>query len=168
MTLLALIFAAEAVTSTGSASAQALDLKGMNFIDGDTIKTIFAFLGCAVTGLFTYLKMKVSMDKKLSEQEDHLRTKIAEELKAKIVNDPLHVQHQGPYMTVGECKQHRCALEKRIDEIGPAINRIFKKLNENDTRAEDRANLLHRRLDPVIERVAANSAQLELLKGMGK
>ena len=68
------------------------------------------------------------------------------------------------YVTQGQCQQHRCALEKRIDQIGPAINRIFNKLCENDRKSEERTIRLHERLEPVIEKVAANSAVLELLK----
>ena len=93
--IVAILFAAAEVATPGSASAQALDLKGMNFIDGDTIKTIFAFLGMAVTGLFTYLKMKATMDKKLASKEESLRAEIANELRAKILNDPLHVEQSG-------------------------------------------------------------------------
>jgi len=72
------------------------------------------------------------------------------------------------WVTHGECKAHRCALEKRIDELGPALNRIFKKLNENDQRSEDRSLQLHRRLDPVIEKVAANSAKIGMFEELAR
>ena len=83
----------------------------------------------------------------------------------KVSPSPLLTQQQGPFVTVGECKQHRCALEKRIDALGPALNRIFKKLSENDRRGEDRSLQLHRRLDPVVEKVAATAATVEMMKG---
>ena len=84
------------------------------------------------------------------------------------IPQPLNTTHVGPFVTVGECKQHRCALEKRIDALGPALNRIFKKLSENDRRSEDRSLQLHRRLDPVVEKVAATAATVEMMKGQKK
>ncbi len=69
------------------------------------------------------------------------------------------------YVTHAECQQHRCAIEKRIDEIGPALNRIFLKLNENDRRSEGRAVKIHERIGPIAEGLAATAATVEMMKG---
>ena len=77
---------------------------------------------------------------------------------------PFPVQQQGPFVTVGECKQHRCALEKRIDGITPMLEQISRQIQSSSARAEERAVQLHRRLDPVVEKVAANAAGLDYLR----
>ena len=75
------------------------------------------------------------------------------------------------YVTKGECQQHRCAMEKRIEdlgkrlsEIGPALGRLFKKMNEVDEKNEGRVTRLHDRLDPLLEKVAANSEAIAIMK----
>lgn len=68
------------------------------------------------------------------------------------------------FVTTDQCKQHRCALEKRIDEIKPLLKDISEKLSSSSARAEERAVQLHRRLDPIVEKVAANAAELDLIK----
>ena len=86
--------------------------------------------------------------------------------RTKIEPDPLNVNKTEKYITRGECKNYRCALEKRIDEFGPALERIFKKLNENDQKSEARSTQLHRRLDPIIEKTAAHQEAISLIKGV--
>lgn len=78
--------------------------------------------------------------------------------------NPFPVQQQGPFVTTGECKQHRCALEKRIDDMKPLLEQISGQISSSSARAEERAVQLHRRLDPIVEKVAANAAELEFLK----
>ena len=73
------------------------------------------------------------------------------------------VRTVGPFVTCGECKQHRQAIGKRIDTIETSTRTIINKLDEIDTRAEQRSENLHRRLDPIIEKVAANSAKVEMM-----
>lgn len=77
------------------------------------------------------------------------------------IPQPMETQQVGPFVTCGECKQHRAAISKRIDTIETSTRRIINKLDEIDTRAEKRSVDLHRRLDPIIEKVAANSAKVE-------
>ena len=84
--------------------------------------------------------------------------------KTKIENDPLNVDKQDKFVTRGECKNYRCAMQKQIDNVGPALNRIFKKLNENDRKSEERSIQLHRRLDPIAEKTAAHQAEIALIK----
>ena len=80
------------------------------------------------------------------------------------VPQPLETERVGPYVTCGECKQHRAAIGKRIDTIEQSTRTIVNKLDEIDTRAEERAQQTHRRLDPFIEKVAANSEAIENIK----
>lgn len=68
------------------------------------------------------------------------------------------------YVTQLECKNMRCAINKRIDEFGPALNRIFKKLNENDIRSEDRANRIHSRIDPLIDKLSETKGRVDGLE----
>jgi len=68
------------------------------------------------------------------------------------------------FVTQLECRNHRCAMEKRIDELGPALERIFKKLTDNDKRSEERANQMHRRVDPLIEKLSETRGEVSALK----
>lgn len=80
------------------------------------------------------------------------------------IPQPMETQQVGPFVTCGECKQHRAAIGKRIDTIETSTRTIINKLDEIDTRAEARSENLHRRLDPIIEKVAANSAKVEVIE----
>lgn len=79
------------------------------------------------------------------------------------IPQPMETQQVGPFVTCGECKQHRAAIGKRIDSVENSTRTILQKLDEIDTRAEVRSENLHRRLDPIIEKVAANSAQIKMI-----
>ena len=79
------------------------------------------------------------------------------------VPQPLETERVGPYVTCGECKQHRAAIGKRIDGVETTSHAILRKLDEIDTRAETRSENRHRRLDPIIEKVADNSARVDML-----
>ncbi len=80
------------------------------------------------------------------------------------IPQPMETSQVGPFVTCGECKQHRAAIGKRIDTIETSTRTIISKLDEIDTRAEARSENLHRRLDPIIEKVAANSAKVEVIE----
>ena len=80
------------------------------------------------------------------------------------IPQPMETQQVGPFVTCGECKQHRQAIGKRIDTIETSTRTIINKLDEIDTRAEQRSENLHRRLDPIIEKVAANSAKIDVFE----
>ena len=85
-----------------------------------------------------------------------LKSKVGTKIKRPLDSDDTYVTHQ-------ECKEHRCALEKRIDEIGPALNRIFTKLTDIDRSSEERAVKLHERIGPIAERVAADNAKIDTI-----
>ena len=80
------------------------------------------------------------------------------------IPQPMETTKVGPYVTCGECKQHRAAIGKRIDTIEQTSHAILQKLDDIDTRAEKRSFDLHRRLDPIIEKVAANSAKVDMIE----
>ena len=80
------------------------------------------------------------------------------------IPQPLQQEQVGPFVTCGECKQHRAAIGKRIDTIETTSHAILNKLDEIDTRAEKRSVDLHRRLDPIVEKVAANAAKVEVFE----
>ena len=67
------------------------------------------------------------------------------------------------YVTMGECKQHRCAIGEQIAAVGPALNRIFNKLNDIDQRSEQRTVKLHVRIGPIAEPVAADNAKIDTI-----
>lgn len=68
------------------------------------------------------------------------------------------------YVTCEQCRQHRDAIQKRIDDIGPALGRVFKKLDENDKRAEERSIQTHRRLDPLVEEIGRLRGKVEFVE----
>ena len=80
------------------------------------------------------------------------------------IPQPMETTKVGPYVTCGECKQHRAAIGKRIDTIEQSTRTIINKLDEIDTRAETRSENLHRRLDPIVAQVAANSEAVDFIK----
>lgn len=86
-------------------------------------------------------------------------------IKAKIAQKKARpVDSDDRYVTQLECKNCREAINKRIDELGPALNRIFKKLNENDIRSEDRAQRTHSRIDPLIEKLSETKGRVDTLE----
>lgn len=80
------------------------------------------------------------------------------------VPQPLETERVGPYVTCGECKQHRAAIGKRIDGIEATSGAILRKLDEIDTRAEERAQQTHRRLDPFIQELGAVRGKMEIIE----
>ena len=80
------------------------------------------------------------------------------------IPQPMETQQVGPFVTCGECKQHRAAINRRIDTIEQSTRTIINKLDEIDTRAETRSENLHRRLDPIVAQVAANSEAVDFIK----
>ena len=79
------------------------------------------------------------------------------------------------YVTELQCQQHRCALSKRIDDnmamtekIVSWFNRLDKKLEETDDKAEKRSFDIHRRLDPIVEKVGAINAKIDVLDNIIK
>jgi len=126
--------------TAGKMSAEKIALSGgSSIIDPTLITALFAGLALVIGSITTLLYKNF--------RENRERDRFA-----------------AGFVSQCECEQHRIALGKRIDELGPALNRIFNQLRENDKKSEERSMQLHRRIDPVLEKTAANAAELQVIK----
>ena len=80
------------------------------------------------------------------------------------VPQPLETREEPRFVTCDQCAEHRKAINARIDDIGPALGRVFKKLDENDQRSEERAQATHRMLDPFIQELGAVRGKMEIIE----
>ena len=80
------------------------------------------------------------------------------------IPQPLNTTHVGPFVTVGECKQHRCALGERIRTEHEMLQNIMDKLDENDRRDEERAKSTHARIDPLIVEIGSIRGKIEFFE----
>ena len=147
------------------AGAKAAEVSGgMSLISSEFITALLTGIAGIVSTALVYFKMK-------GKQDETQTVKI----KRPVDSDDV-------YITRGECRQHRCAMEKRVDDldkavekrmdelgkrienIGPALGRLFKKLNDVDEKNEGRVTRLHDRLDPLLQKVAANSEAIAIMK----
>lgn len=110
----------------------------------------------AIAGIFgTWLKM---------------RPKIPQPLKTEIAPDPLnvHTEKKPAYVPVAECNRRMCEHAERMTRLEGEVKEsnaaVIKKLDEIDSRAEERAQATHRRLDPMIGQVAANTEAIGNIK----
>lgn len=136
---------------TATASARAAEISGGGALLSPEI----------VTALFSGLAMLIGAvaalvwgNRRISRLRDEIR----------IANSPLAIDKLDKPITRAEYQQFRCEISKRIDAIGPALNRLFAKISEVDTKAEERSIATHRRLDPILEKVASNMSEVELMK----
>ena len=139
------------------ASAKAVEVGGgMSLISSEFITALLTGIAGVVSTALVYFKMKG----KQGEKEETRTVKLKRP-----------VDSEDIYVTRAECRGHRCAMEKRVDDlgkriesIGPALGRLFKKLNDVDEKNESRVTRLHDRLDPVLQKVAANSEAIAMMK----
>lgn len=80
------------------------------------------------------------------------------------IPQPLNTTHVGPFVTVGECKQHRCAIGERIKEEHELLKEIVDTLKRNDERSEARAQATHQRIDPLIEEIGSIRGKMEFFE----
>jgi len=80
------------------------------------------------------------------------------------VEGDVHTEERPRFVTCDQCAEHRKAINARIDDVGPALGRVFKKLDENDKRAEERSIQTHRRLDPLVEELGRLRGKVELVE----
>lgn len=138
---------------------------GMSLIAPEFVTALLTGVAGIVSTALVYFKMK-------GKQNSETQTV---KIKRPVDSDDV-------YVTRGECRQHRCAMEKRVDDldkavekrmddlgkrienIGPALGRLFKKLNDVDEKNEGRVTRLHDRLDPLLQKVAANSEAIAIMK----
>ncbi len=85
---LAIILAAAATVTPGVADS--------GWISGNTLTTILSIL-CGAGGI---VGGKMWGDRSAKKHEDEIRAQIANELRAKIVNDPMHVEQSGYQATM--------------------------------------------------------------------
>lgn len=86
--ILAIILAAAATVTPGVADS--------GWISGNTLTTILSIL-CGAGGI---VGGKMWGDRSAKKHEDEIRAQIANELRAKIVNDPMHVEQSGYQATM--------------------------------------------------------------------
>lgn len=90
--------------------------------------------------------------------------------RTEIAPDPLnvHTEKKPAYVPVAECNRRMCEHAERMTrlegEVKASNAAVIKKLDDIDTRAEERALAAQRRLDPIIGKVAANSEAIENIK----
>ena len=80
------------------------------------------------------------------------------------IPQPLSTTKVGPYVTVGECKQHRCAIGERIREEHDLLKEIVDTLKKNDERSEARAQATHQRIDPLIKEIGSVRGKIEYIE----
>ena len=83
---LGVMIAAAAAAETAVTGAP--EVAGGGWISGDTLTTILSII-CGAGGI---VGGKVWSDRNAKKHEDEIRTQITNELRAKIVNDPMHIE----------------------------------------------------------------------------
>ena len=90
--------------------------------------------------------------------------------KTEISPDPLNVRNQKApvYVTVGECNRRMCEHDQRLAKLDSEIKRsneaVISKLDELDTRNEERSLQTHRRLDPLVEEIGRLRGKVEIIE----
>ena len=157
MTLALLLAAAATVTP---------EVADSGWISGDTLTTILSILCDAGAGIGCG---KMWGDRSTKKREDEIRTQIANELRAKIVNDPLHVSKVQNCVSIGECNRRMKDLNERVTRLegkfDSGIGKIMDKLSAMDRESEQRAVALHRRMDAISEKTSETAGVVEMIKG---
>ena len=72
------------------------------------------------------------------------------------------------FVTVGECNRRMCEHDQRLAKLDTEIKRsneaVISKLDELDTRNEERAQQTHRRIDPLIEELGRVRGKMEFIE----
>ena len=72
------------------------------------------------------------------------------------------------FVTVGECNRRMCEHDQRLAKLDSEIKRsneaVISKLDELDTRNEERAQQTHRRIDPLIEELGRVRGKMEFIE----
>lgn len=90
--------------------------------------------------------------------------------RTEIAPDPLNVKNEKKpvYVTVGECNRRMCEHDQRLAKLDDEIKRsnaaVIQKLDELDTRNEERAQATHRRIDPLIEELGRVRGKMEFIE----
>ena len=90
--------------------------------------------------------------------------------RTEISPDPLNVRNEKKpvFVTVGECNRRMCEHDQRLAKLDTEIKRsneaVISKLDELDTRNEERAQQTHRRIDPLIEELGRVRGKMEFIE----
>ena len=74
------------------------------------------------------------------------------------------VERKPTYMTEQACEKRMCEMGARIDRVDDGQQKILAKLDEMDSRSEQRAIAAHNRIEPLVKELAKNIGQVELIK----
>ena len=130
-----------------------------DLISGKMIAALFAAIFAGGGGIWIGRKGgETAAEKSFDKREQEIRAQIANELRAKITNDPLHVQQVNDCISVKECNRKMDALNSRVTELEKKVDSKFDKildtLSAMDDKSEARSVALHRRMDAFVERSA--------------
>ena len=96
------------------------------------------------------------------------KTTVPQPLKTEIAPTPLPVEERDKFMTRGECKRLMCAHDTQIAELRSDVKtgniNILHKLEAMDRKSEERAIAAHNRIEPLVQKLANNIGQVELMK----
>ena len=155
--ILAIILAAAATVTPEVADS--------GWISGNTLTTILSIL-CGAGGI---VGGKMWGDRSTKKREEEVRAQIANELRAKIVNDPLHISKVQNCVSIGECNRRMKDLDERVTRLegkfDSGIGKIMDKLSAMDRESEQRAVALHRRMDAISEKTSETAGVVEMIKG---
>ena len=86
--------------------------------------------------------------------------------KTEITPDPLNVRNQKVpvYVTVGEFNRRMDETNARVTRIKANNDRVMQKLDEIDTRNEERSTKTHQRLDPLVEEIGRLRGKVEYIE----
>ena len=154
------------ILAAGSATASDVALKGgMSVIDGTFINALLMGIAAIITAIGMLLWGRNYMAKR----ETELRARIANELQARVINDPLHVAKVQNCVSIGECNRRMKDLDERVTRLegkfDSGIGKIMDKLSAMDRESEQRAVALHRRMDAISEKTSETAGVVEMIKG---
>ena len=114
--LLALIFAAAAVAPEAA-----------DHISGSAITAIFTGMAAVISAIGTKIFANAGFNRRFAARERELRTEIAEELRAKILNDPLHVEQSGYQAMMKENATDHADIFNRLRNNESAIATLMER-----------------------------------------
>lgn len=90
--------------------------------------------------------------------------------RTEIAPDPLHAvtEKKPTFVSVGECNRRMCEHDQRLAKLDDEIKRsnaaVMQKLDDIDTRAENRSTATHRRLDPLVEEIGRVKGKMDYIE----
>ena len=90
--------------------------------------------------------------------------------RTEIAPDPLHAvtEKKPTFVSVGECNRRMCEHDQRLAKLDDEIKRsnaaVMSKLDEIDTRAENRSVATHQRLDPIVEELGKVKGKMDYIE----